>query len=76
MIPTLIFKNRSVYGKNVLYSGCPETDALFELLSPRQYLEPRELSSIAKMGFPWKIVGDIPSFNKELARMSIEDASE
>lgn len=65
MLPVLIFKHRKIYDKNVLSSGCLETDALFELMGPRKHLEPKELIHIAKMGYSWKIVGDTPSFKRD-----------
>jgi len=64
------FKNRKVYDKNVLYGACPEAEALFRLMSPRQYLNPNELVHIANMGFKWEIIGDIREFKEEMNRIN------
>ena len=69
-LPVMKFKNRKKDNKNVLYSNCPEVDALFELMSPRKYLNPSELIHIAKMGFKWEIIGDIREFNEEMNRIN------
>jgi hypothetical protein len=74
-LPILIFKNRKNNGKNVLYSGCPEVDALFHLMRPRLYLEPNELPYIAKMGYTWEITGDKREFREEWARIQEKQES-
>jgi hypothetical protein len=63
------FKTRNVYRENVLISASPESDALFELLKPRQHLKPSELIWVSKMGFEIEIVGEKRELDQEMKRM-------
>lgn len=73
LLPVLKFKNRKNNGKNVLYANCPEAEALFYLMRPRQYLEPIELSWVSKMGYQWEISGDKREFKEEMIRIEAEE---
>ncbi len=72
-LPTMKFKNRMNNGKNVLYAACPEAEALFYLMRPRQYLEPAELHYLYKMGHTWEITGDKREFKEEWDRINPEE---
>lgn len=61
----IIFKNKKVYGKNYLIAGCDVSMALFELMSPKQHLDPKDLIHVAKMGFKFKILGDASTISDE-----------
>lgn len=62
-------KTRRVYNENVLVSACPEADALFELMKPRQSLRPNELPWVSKMGFEIEIVGETRELIPEMKEM-------
>lgn len=71
--PSIKFKNRKTYTVNALYSASPEAEALFELLSPRKYLVPKDLIHIARMGFTWEIIGDVKEFNTEVKILNLNE---
>lgn len=68
--PTMKFKNRKVYGTNVLSAASPQAEALLALMSPRKYLEPKDLFYVSNMGIKWEIVGDIREFKGEMDRIN------
>lgn len=60
------FKTRRVYQENVLTAACPEAEALFELLRPRNAIRPNELKWVSKMGFEVEVIGDTRELNHEM----------
>lgn len=66
----IVFKNKKVYGKNYLIAGCDVSAALFELMSPRQHLDPKELVYVAKMGFKFKIIGNSSTISDDFPGLS------
>lgn len=65
-LPTMKFKNKVIYGANILVADCDTSRALLELLKPRQYLEPKELMHVSKMGHKFVITGEVREFQDEV----------
>jgi len=68
----IILKARWIGGENVILSGCPVSEALFELLENRKTLRAKDLRLIAKMGFNIELIGDTQPFINEISNSGIE----
>lgn len=68
----ITFKSRWLGGENVILSGCPVSEALFELLENRKTLRVKDLRLIAKMGFNIELIGDTQYFMNEMSNAGVE----
>lgn len=65
-------KTRWVYGENRFTPACEKSEALFQLLTNRQYIKPSELTLLGKMGYELELVGDTHELSKELEKHDME----